>query len=60
MRQLGSRKINVNKADLIEKIKVNKANHIIEYDKAVISYRKEALNQLENLKADIEAGILGT
>ena len=57
MRQLGSRKINVNNADLIEKIKTNKANHNIEYDKEVIAYKEEALKQLKKLVQKVEEGI---
>ena len=59
MRQLGSRKINVDKAKLIEKIRENKANHVIEYDKAVIAYKEEALKQLKELTEDVEEGALG-
>jgi len=58
MRQLGSRKINVDKAKLIEKIRENKANHVIEYDKAVVSYKEEALKQLANLTSKVEEGAL--
>jgi len=58
MRQLGSRTISVDKAKLIEKIKENKANHIIEYDKAVIAYKEEALKQLAELTKDIQEGVL--
>jgi hypothetical protein len=47
MRHYGSRKIKVEKADLIEKIKENKVRHFEEYNKAVIAYKKEALHQLE-------------
>jgi hypothetical protein len=59
MRQLGSRNINVDKAKLIEKIRENKANHIIEYDKAVIAYKEEALKQLKELMEDVQDGELG-
>ena len=41
MRHTGSRKILVNKADLIKKIKENKKNHVEEYGKAVIAYKEE-------------------
>ncbi len=37
MRQLGSRKINVEKEKLIQQIKTNKENHVKEYDKAVVA-----------------------
>ena len=59
MRQLGSRNITVDKAKLIEKIRENKANHIIEYEKAVIAYKEEALRQLAELAKDVEEGALG-
>jgi hypothetical protein len=58
MRALGSRTINVNRADLIEKIKANKENHIIEYDKAVIAYKIEAERQLNNLMKAVLDGVL--
>ena len=59
MRQFGSRKINVKKADLIAKIKENKKNHIVEYEKAVIAYKEEALKQLADLTNEITEGKLG-
>jgi len=58
MRRNGSRLINVNKADLIEKIKINKENHVVEYDKAVVAYKMEALEQLENLTKKVNEGAL--
>jgi len=58
MRRNGNRTINLYKAQLIEQIKKNKENHIIEYDKAVIAYKEEALKQLnEQIKA-VEQGSL--
>jgi len=35
------KQIKVEKADLIAKIKENKENHIVEYGKAVIAYKKK-------------------
>lgn len=58
MRALGSRTINVNRADLITKIKANKENHVIEYDKAVIAYKQEALRQLNALAISVAEGAL--
>jgi hypothetical protein len=52
----GSRTITVNKKNLIEKIKENKKNHIIEYEKAIIAYKKEALKQLKELTKLVEDG----
>ncbi len=59
MRQLGSREIKVKKAELIEKIKLNKENHIKEYEKAVVAYKEEALRQLANLTTRVNEGVLG-
>jgi len=47
MRRTGNRTITVNKQKLMDKIKENKENHIVEYEKAVAAYKKEALKQLE-------------
>lgn len=58
MRHLGSRKINVRKYDLINQIKVNKDNHIKEYEKAVVAYKTEALKQLNELLKKVEQGEL--
>jgi hypothetical protein len=46
MRINGSREITVNKSDLINKIKEHKANHEVEYVKAVEAYKVEAKRQL--------------
>lgn len=46
MMTYGSRSICVDKAELIAKVKENKKNHILEYGKAVILYKDEALKQL--------------
>jgi len=49
MRNNGSRIVKVVKADLIEQIKENKARHIEQYEKAVINYKLEAAEQIEEL-----------
>ena len=54
----GSRTIEVKKADLIAKIKENKENHIKEFEKAVIAYKKEALKQLAEQRLRVEDGAL--
>ena len=54
----GSRTINVNKADLIAKIKENKENHIKEFDKAVVAYREEAQKQLQGEISRLVEGAL--
>tara|TARA_R110000772_G_scaffold17946_3_gene50117 strand:+ start:215676 stop:216029 length:354 start_codon:yes stop_codon:yes gene_type:complete len=51
-----SRLITVKKKDLIAKIKENKANHIVEYDQAVIDYKVEALRQLNEQIGDVTEG----
>jgi hypothetical protein len=58
MRQFGSRKINVKKLDLINKIKENKQNHIKEYEKAVVAYKEAALKQLAELTEKVNGGAL--
>jgi hypothetical protein len=58
MRAYGNRQIEVNKKDLIEKIRKNKKNHVETYEKAVIAYKVEALKQLEVLKSEVENGSL--
>jgi len=58
MRQYGNRKINVKKDELIAKIKENKENHIKEYDKAVVAYKKEAELQLMKEVARVQEGAL--
>jgi len=50
--------IKVNKAKLIAKIQENKENHIKEYEKAVIAYKKEALKQLNELIIKVDEGTL--
>jgi uncharacterized protein YbjQ (UPF0145 family) len=58
MRHFGTRTISVNKVKLIEKIKENKANHIKEYEKAVVAYKEEALKQLNEQIKKVEEGSL--
>lgn len=59
MRRTGSRTIKVNKVKLIEQIKLNKENHIKEYEKAIVAYKQEALRQLnEEIKKVREGGSL--
>jgi hypothetical protein len=58
MRQMGSRTIKVNKSELITKIRINKENHIKEYDEAVIAYKKEAKKQLESQLKRVDEGAL--
>ncbi len=54
----GNRIIKVKKQELIDRIKANKNKHIELYEKAVIAYKKEALEQLDNLTGDVENGVL--
>ena len=58
MRRTGSRTIKVNKAELIKKIKENKAVHEKAYAKAVIAYKKEAIRQLAELTKKVKTGDL--
>ena len=58
MMRHGNRTIQVEKSDLIVKIKENKENHVKEYAKAVVAYKEEALRQLANLKVEVENGSL--
>ena len=58
MYETGSRKITVKKEDLIEQIVANKVKHIELYNKAVIAYKKEALEQLEKLTKEVNDGVL--
>ena len=54
----GNRTIQVEKSDLIAKIKENKENHIKEYDKAVVAYKEEAERQLMTEVARVQEGAL--
>lgn len=58
MRRTGNRTIKVNKKKLMDQIVENKENHIVEYDKAVIAYKKEALKQLEQQMQEVKQGSL--
>jgi len=58
MMKFGNRIIEVNKAQLIEKIKENKAAHIEAYNKAVIAYKEEAIKQLSELTKKAQDGEL--
>lgn len=54
-----NRTVKVKKNDLIDKIKTNQTKHVEEFNKAVTSYKLEALEQLAKLKDDIEKGEMG-
>lgn len=58
MRQYGNRKVKVEKKKLLEKIRLNKENHVKNYAEAVIAYKKEALIQLAEQTKRVEAGKL--
>ena len=58
MRHRGDRTIKVSKEKLIATLKENKANHIEEYGKAVIAYKKEVIKQLDALRVKVDAGEL--
>ena len=58
MLRTGNRTIKIKKQELIDKIKENKKNHIELYEKAVIAYKEEALEQLDNLVGEVENGVL--
>lgn len=53
-----AREITVNKQKLIDKIKENKENHIVEYGKAVEAYKKEAKRQLDEQLKKLSDGSL--
>jgi hypothetical protein len=53
-----SRKVKVNKKELIKEIKANREKHIKSYKKGVKAYTKEALKQLADLKKDANDGSL--
>ncbi len=52
------REITVDKKQLIEQIRANKENHILEYEKAVKAYQKEAEKQLDAQKKALKNGSL--
>ena len=56
MMRHGNRTIKVNKNQIIEKIKENKAAHIEAYNHAVIAYKEEALKQLAELTQKAQDG----
>jgi hypothetical protein len=51
-----SRKIKVNKQELIKKIELNKEMHLTDYEEAVEAYKDEALRQLKELTKKAKAG----
>lgn len=53
-----ARVITVKKADLITKIKENRANHELEYAKAVEAYKKEAQRQINEQQNFLNEGKL--
>jgi len=53
-----ARVILVNKAQLINKIKENKAIHIKEYEQAIVDYREEAKKQLKEQTSRLTEGKL--
>jgi len=58
MRQIGNRLVKVKKAELIEKIKQNKENHVKMFRKAIVAYKKVALTQLEEQIERVDDGAL--
>lgn len=58
MRRNGNRTITVNKEQLINKIKENKAAHIEAYKKAVVAYKAEALKQINEQLESVNSGSL--
>lgn len=58
MMRNGNRTIKVVKANLIEKIKENKENHVKEFAEAKHAYREEALRQLRTQLERVEEGAL--
>lgn len=52
------REITVKKSNLIAKIKENKENHIVEYERAVEAYKREAKRQLEAQMKALKNGSL--
>ena len=58
MRQYGDRTIKVKKEELIQTIKDNKEAHELNYEEAVIAYKKEAANQLAAQSEELKNGSL--
>jgi hypothetical protein len=56
MRRNGTRVTELKKEKLIARIKENKQKHIEAYDKAVIAYRRVALEQLADLTVKVKSG----
>lgn len=55
---MANRTILLKRTNLMAKIKENKEAHIKDYEEAVIAYRKEAAEQLENQRKALEEGKL--
>ena len=53
-----NREVSIEKKKLIEKIKNNKAAHILEYTEAVTAYKLEAKKQLKDLQYKLNHGEL--
>lgn len=56
MRHQSSRSIRVNKQELIDKIKANKAQHIKDYQEALDAFKLEADKQLVKAKETLDSG----
>lgn len=50
------RKVSVKKSELLEKIKANREQHIIDFEQALIDYKVEALKQLKELTKKVTNG----
>ena len=53
---MANRTINLNKKDLIQKLRENKKAHIKDYNEAVIAYKLEVAEQLKQLTKDLKNG----
>lgn len=51
------REVEVNRAELLETLKVNREKHIKEYNEAVAGYKQQATKRLAELKAKIIASV---
>jgi len=51
-----NREVSIEKSKLIEKIKENRDAHVIDYNEAVIAYRKKAESELKNLSKELKNG----
>jgi hypothetical protein len=56
MRHNSDRTITVEKAKLIKQIKDNKAKHLVDYEEAVIAYRKKAQEAIDKQQQDLIDG----